>query len=962
MHQLHRPSPATASPASSPRTNPTRTNNPREGEASSPRPGSERGYSREQALDTGEGSDALMRGHDDDPSRDGVQKLSQVVQNYFTKAAHIILHSRVSLPPAYHKGTDVKRVNKWFNTELDETEITRHDLRLWKTSNATANRPPIMVIEIYIDTEELTNNQSLAIMDDQGKRWDVEEALASSPNAVDAGQHGQSNAEVVLERWQIQLGEPSKELSKDLPVILPRVYKNSIVLFRSLFAFAKLLPAWGLAKKSAKPRSTVQTPKLKYRIVEGSQFARSSKIDPLTTPLFESGPNRGNRSAEVVEHYPFDPIDSPAGPFSIQVTYRLQCDFRIDDSEALLSSHFMGLDEQFFEPSLGRERGIKDFDRRYLNQGAETGSLPQGRRGHVGNLDQGQAYGSMSTFHQVGPPTGSSPLSALRAARQRASESPPDPSQSRPSSGPRLAQASKSSLRSSDGNPAVGRRPSVSFQPFKTSTLSASPSHGQQAGISSPRGSLGRTSALSSLAEARIPSAPGPQGTIPARSSPSAPEQAALPSISSSPKPSVSRYSSSFGHRRAKLSVGGTSKAEEDNSSGKGSGTSSKPGSGILAEGGGTSSGSIQTDDDNISDFLKMLDQKKDLKSFRRSGDQCAVEAYTRRTNAALGRFQRMRDSNAALSESMSSSLMMHRSSSSSSRQLSSVPPMVAGTSLSTSSSPGKPISPHTPHTPAIPSRLSAQSTANYPRRRSGSDERLEEEEQPEEERQSRDREYWELSPGAIAIPTSPRPFHLGSRRASSAARQPRLEDDYNFAMRSASLGGADDRPPGSMSAFPRLHGETAIAHASVDQERPFGPSPAAVDGGSSVPMTRQLSTEDTSSSQPSYRAGSYRPRIGHRAGGARGHTPPQGSISSLDRASAGSASSDQPSGSRGRYSFTRPASTFEEEEPLLFAMSDFGTSQQQHGKKGQDAGGDSGQSSRRGSRRGGLEGQGKGW
>lgn len=40
-------------------------------------------------------------------------KVTGLSQNYFTKAAHIILHSRVSLPPAYHKGTDTKRVNKW---------------------------------------------------------------------------------------------------------------------------------------------------------------------------------------------------------------------------------------------------------------------------------------------------------------------------------------------------------------------------------------------------------------------------------------------------------------------------------------------------------------------------------------------------------------------------------------------------------------------------------------------------------------------------------------------------------------------------------------------------------------------------------------------------------------------------------------------------------------------------------
>lgn len=81
MHQYHRPPSATASPANSARTNPTRTNNQREGEQSRSRPGSDIGTTREQAADTGEGSDALMRGQDDtDPGKDGVQKLSQVVQ------------------------------------------------------------------------------------------------------------------------------------------------------------------------------------------------------------------------------------------------------------------------------------------------------------------------------------------------------------------------------------------------------------------------------------------------------------------------------------------------------------------------------------------------------------------------------------------------------------------------------------------------------------------------------------------------------------------------------------------------------------------------------------------------------------------------------------------------------------------------------------------------------------------
>lgn len=81
MHQHQRPPPVTASPARSPKTNPTRTNNPREGEPSRSRPASDRGTPNEQAIDMGEGSEALMRGQNEtDPNRDGLQKLNQVVQ------------------------------------------------------------------------------------------------------------------------------------------------------------------------------------------------------------------------------------------------------------------------------------------------------------------------------------------------------------------------------------------------------------------------------------------------------------------------------------------------------------------------------------------------------------------------------------------------------------------------------------------------------------------------------------------------------------------------------------------------------------------------------------------------------------------------------------------------------------------------------------------------------------------
>lgn len=821
-----------------------------------------------------------------------------------------------------------------------------------------------MIVEIYIDTEELTNNQSLVILDEHGRRWDVEDALNASSSSSAAGRNQSAKPEVVLERWQVRLGEPPDELPNDLAQVLPRTYKNSIVLYRSLFTFAKLLPAWKLSKKLSKPRSAHSPPRLKYRIKAEPHSWTARKVDPLTLPLYES-------TDRVTEDFMFDPIDSPAGSLLVQVSYRASCDFRIADSEALLSSHFMGMDEQFFEPSLGRKGAGNLVERDYAARGGEPGSLPSQKIGPVERPSQGQAYGSMSTFHQVGPPASSSPLSALRAARDMGSPSPTERHSPKPPSN-RSAQTSRSSLRSADGASSVGRRPSVSFMPFKTPSLSASPLQTEQLIASLPRGSVGKASVLGALTEARNPSPVGPPSSIASRSSPIGPGQPATTSSSSSSKPApLPRYSSSFGHRKAKLSVSGGSRTEDDNnSSGKTSVTSSaaQPGSGILAEG-GASSGSMPTDDDNISEFLRMLDQKKDLKSFRSPHDKEAVNAHTKRTTAALNKFQRMRDSNAALSESMSSSLLLHRSSSSSSRQLSSVPPMVAGTSVSTSSSPGKPISPHTPHTPAIPSRLSANSIIEYPHRAPhGGEEQTLHEEEPARERGPRNTTSRDPNTGGIDIPTSPRPFQPSYRRSSSMAQQPRrlaIEDDpdlFPYGGRSASLG-VDGRPHVHPNTAAGLPESSAVALPPAQNPEPPFARACNPNESSSAPMTRQQSSSlegrEETGSLPR-RALTYRPRIS-RAGGM-GATSPHGSFSSLGDRGTRSGSSDQRG---GRYSYTRPVSTFEEDEPLLFAMSDFGAIQQsRRSLEEARGGGDSTASSRRGSSKRGArpEVSGRGW
>ncbi|TKA68575.1 hypothetical protein B0A49_09100 [Cryomyces minteri] len=840
-----------------------------------------------------------------------------------------------------------------FNTTIDETEVLYEDLSEWTTINIADHRPPPLYVEIYLDTAELKDNRRLVLADDDGQRHDITEIVASS-----SGDHrsppdrAEPNTQVILERWKVELGVAPSAPTVDLNESLANLYKKGVVLFRSLFTYARFLPAWKYLRSMAKLPASQNALQLHYRIVRGGR--EPFQKDMLNVPLVTS-------HEPVTEVYNFGPISSPAGPLSIEVTYRTNTKFQFEDHEALLSSRLMGEDAYSFSPSLASGGNVS-----HKNIGGEPGSLPIRGDNAQNRPDRGQAYGSMSTFHQVGPATGSSPISALRAARDNASPSPTSSLPQKMLPNHRTATGSKSSLRTNEGGPSsYQRRTSVSFQPFKAGSLSSSPAPGSQI-PPSPGTSLSRPSNVSALSQARNRNS---LTTIPQQAlrTPSLPNETAIASsASSSPKPApITRYSSSFSHRRSRFSSGGGSRTEEDNvSSGRGSASSAQPGSGVLNEGEGGSSGSVQTDEDNISDFLKLLEQKKELKSFNRT-DSASRDAASKRTAAAFTKYSRMRDSNAALSDSLSSSLLLHRSSTSSSQRLSNVPPMIAGTSVSTSSSLGKPISPHTPHTPAIPSRLSANSIIDYSQERTRG--HMQSGTRGEDESESGDAadntRLREEGTNAIDIPLSPRTYPHGRRSSSVAQQQRTLNDDdvLPFGMRSTSLP-VEERTELSLSQLLHLQESARTVDSTVEtSQEPDLDRPA-----SRRFIEPREETSQRGGSQPVYRPRFPRDSAHGRGISAigRGLASAHGSSSSLGAGSGpgtGSGTSDTGRGG-SRFSFTARAATMDDDEPLLFAMSDFTSSRRslEEGRGGSNAGSgigdragaESGGGSRRGNRR----------
>ncbi|KAL3460434.1 autophagy-related protein 13 [Aspergillus heterothallicus] len=963
MHQ-HPRSPAPAAPTSSARP----LSQDRDRRSNSPafdiRTHSNRGLGIETESDTG---DSVPNSH---PGKEAVTKLNQIISNYHTKAALIILHSRVELPPSFIKGSDTPRVNRWFNVEVEETDVLREQLKTWKTCDTADNRPPPMIIETYLDTKGLTNNQTLVALDENGKRWDVLESLAVSQSSRPVIPPSSGANDVILERWRVELGDMPGKLPTDLGSILPTVYKKSIVVFRSLFTYSKFLPAWKFIKRNGRFRANPAL-RIKYRILSEQTTQALSRTDRLAIPLYEG-------ASKVVDTYSFGVTESPAGPFSVQVTYRTSCDFRVDDSEALLSSQFMGADDEIFQPSFP-SRGL---DAKTTNLEV-SGSAPVERR-TVEDPDPSRAYGSLSTFHHVGPATGASPISALRAARESgaSSPSPPTSSHRRPLLSARDSPVGRAAILASEGNSNVGRRPSISFQPFKAPPLSASPSLvdpplGVSPRTAGPaRGSLSDFKAMpppSMAASTRKPLALGADNTIPS-------------SNSASPRPApISRYSSAFSHRRGRPSSGNITRNEDDNnSSGRASATSSgaQPGSGLLAEITGTSADSLHADDEHLSDFLKMLESKKDLLNTSQKQNPAT---------AALARYRSMKDSNAALSDSMSSSLHLHRSSNASSKQLSGVPPMIAGTSVSTASSPGgKAISPHTPHTPAIPSRLSSNSIVvnnvgtalrSLPHGDNGS---LLEEDTSDDTTVER----LPSAVSAIPIPTSPASILPTTfRRSSSAANRPpstAVDDDEIFTMRSVSLGepsntslrtlqqyeaaGTNIAPlePGSQrgvgSSTTALRSSTARESGSQRAASALGPT-AGLSPSSNHPLHQQRFSnprgrgfsggpQSLSSGSGSVARGGFIPSyLGERDAERDGNVSASNSATEDRRFTRRS--------SVGRQSLPQPTQ-LEEDEPLLFAMSDFGASRRsfeegRQGNHGPDSSGNTGGSRRGSGRRGGL-------
>jgi autophagy-related protein 13 len=541
-------------------------------------------------------------------------KFAQVIQNFFVKAAQIILQSR-TLPENSPTNSD-KKLNKWFNLYMYNNNVA--DLKIWKNHHNLQTIPP-MIIETYLDLRQLTPNQVVILQDEHQNIWQVLR---------------HKKQEIVLERWLIEFD--ANDVGEVVNDELPSIYKQSIILFRSLYGLSRILPTFKLKKILSMENSGLI---ISNKIIEGTQQISSKGRIGLSKSII---PHQMMTTENHITHKQFQPIRTTSGTLKVSIAYRNQYRFSVQDSEQLLSNQFVNMDEPRRQSSIDDTLPgeiIKDLHRKSIDlemrKSLEEPSVKPIPKHHGTEIAAASSANKFSNSMSISPCTSGREMSP--------SIKKPTPPTKLPIQPFRIGSLSISP-------PPTGSTASTSLERRISITSNKSTSNASLAALlRNPRGST------SSATSTGIPI--GNQSSYPSTVGSSFPR-----SVSSSHghddqvDSSTPRFSSSFGTRAnrrfsnaSNRQTLGPSNQSHNELLGTSAGltTSTKaPLSGLYA-------------DDDISDFVKMIDSTVDLR-FAHGSNQFLTN-HSGNSIDQLNKFQSLRLTHQQLGENVSASVMLQQ-------------------------------------------------------------------------------------------------------------------------------------------------------------------------------------------------------------------------------------------------------------------------------------------------------------
>lgn len=541
-------------------------------------------------------------------------KLNQIVQQYFSKAAQIIVQSRIAdVNSLYSSNKGAHKLNKWFNIQLEDLEPFKEELKLWRTLDYQSPVIPRLVVETFLDHKRLPADHDLELIDANGKAWTVDKYS--------------TRKEVVLERWILTFDpETQSAVADELPVI----YTNVMILMRSLFTYTRLMPSWSLRNKLSSLSSSPLT--LGCSIINASNGISSKGRIGLSKPI------KSGETSEL-ETYEFGLITTHIGAFHISVNYRTECDFITLPASGegqtlpldLLPALKMGVPTTARSSSTSSSNSLQQSSP--TKQTSEGNSYMASRHNEYKNHSKAHSTdfagidnpAALAIIYGSGSTGRTSPVDLSLYRRRSVTFREKDYNHSE--------SAGHSNTLNIPSSSPISTKPPISFHPFKTPSLSASPSNDTFVSSTSVTGSkpisFSRTTSNSSLAALRIPNrslsnasntplvgsyvkhqSVGSAGGLDRANQPFNETAILSSSASSSRSGSISRFSSSFGSRTGQWTRNGSSSGTRP----KRSSFSGEPGSlgSAIASSASSSlepgSGFLLNDDDGLDSFVKALD------------------------------------------------------------------------------------------------------------------------------------------------------------------------------------------------------------------------------------------------------------------------------------------------------------------------------------------------------------------
>ncbi|KAJ1890657.1 autophagy protein 13 [Kickxella alabastrina] len=287
-------------------------------------------------------------------------------------------------------GSGGRRINKWFNLDFEDIGEVKEEAKFWRHAAVNSHlplhapQPPSMLIEVCLDISGIAVGDELQVTDIFGRPWNVDLEMGVSDNSSSvglppapmpfAGSHGDSSAQrrasaIVLEVWRLDLN--IAQVPAPVPD-LPRVYKQAIVFFRSLYSFASLLPCVALGQQLQQQQQTNSDNLGIFCTFRHSITPRNGFID-LDASL--------TGTEKFLESHAFEPVPTPMGTFVMSVQYRRECLFsRMPHANAPLQGSFNAIgaiDDSYFTPTLSSRSGSNFSLSRQMQQHNPHGLHPQ---------------------------------------------------------------------------------------------------------------------------------------------------------------------------------------------------------------------------------------------------------------------------------------------------------------------------------------------------------------------------------------------------------------------------------------------------------------------------------------------------------------------------------------------------------------------------------------------------------